>query len=161
MKEVGAALLVKTVAGVAGGSLKETPQSETKNQELELIDPSRVKDTNSPLAAYHSPLKNAPKIFTETCKIDWSKSTGEVHNLIRGLSPYPAAFTALNGKGLKIYRCGKGEKTGLLLPGSFETDKKTFLKFACADGVIDVKELQMEGKKRMEIGEFLRGYRFD
>jgi methionyl-tRNA formyltransferase len=167
MKEVGAALLVKTLAGLADGSLKERPQSEIKSLQVELTSTtlatnlSEVEETNSPLTAQRSPLQHASKIFTDTCKIDWTRSTGEVYNLVRGLSPYPAAFTTLGGRVLKIYRCEKGEKRELLLPGNFETDKKTYLRFGCADGVIHVKELQLEGKKRMEVGEFLRGYRFE
>jgi methionyl-tRNA formyltransferase len=154
MKEVGAALLVKTITGVADGSLKERPQSHLQRGEPELKNDSGLEETNAPL-------RHAPKIYTDTCKIDWNKSTGEVYNLVRGLSPYPAAFTTLGGKGLKIYRCEKDEKNEFLLPGNFETDKKTHLRFGCADGAIHVKELQMEGKKRMEVGEFLRGYRFE
>jgi methionyl-tRNA formyltransferase len=141
MKQTGAALLVKTVQNLADGTLKESPQSSIFNQQL-------------------SSIKHAPKIFTETYKIDWSKSVTEVYNLIRGLAPYPAAFTELNEKKLKIYRGQKESKNHSLLPGEFETDKKTYLKFACIDGFIDLKELQLESKKRMEIAEFLKGYRF-
>ncbi len=83
--------------------------------------------------------------------------------LIRGLSPFPGAFTELNGKMLKIYRSEKevspNHTEGGTL-GLFKTDSKTFLKFACADGYIHVKELQLEGKKKMTIEDFLRGYRF-
>ena len=79
MKEIGAALLIKTVKGLADGSLSEVSQ-------------------NSKLKIKNSELKHAPKIFTETCKIDWNKSVDEVYNLIRGLAPYPAAFSFLNGK---------------------------------------------------------------
>ena len=83
----------------------------------------------------------------------------EVHNLIRGLSPFPGAFTMLNGKMLKIYKAMRQEG---LKPSDvlYETDGKTFLKFACANGYIDVKELQLEGKKKMSVEEFLHGYRF-
>ena len=84
----------------------------------------------------------------------------EVYNLIRGLSPYPAAFTEFEGKTLKIFRAKK-EKVETNIPfGSFETDKKTFLKFACDDGYILAEEIQLEGKKKMLIEDFLRGYRF-
>jgi len=80
--------------------------------------------------------------------------------LIRGLSPYPAAFTYLDGKLLKIYSAKKEAITPTIKAGSFETDKKTFLKFACADGYIHIKELQLEGKKKMIVEDFLRGHRF-
>jgi methionyl-tRNA formyltransferase len=145
MKEVGAQLLVKTVEGLMNGVLKETPQQNIEHQTLNIE---------------HS-LKHAPKIFTETCKIDWNKPAEEVHNLIRGLSPFPGAFSYLNGKTLKIYRSEKDHRQPSSEPGTFETDKKTFLKFACTDGFINVKELQLEGKKKMMLEDFLRGYRFE
>jgi methionyl-tRNA formyltransferase len=112
------------------------------------------------LTIHHSPLKHAPKIFTDTCKIDWNKTVDEVYNLIRGLSPYPAAFTEFEGKTLKIFRAKK-EKVETNIPiRGFETDKKTFLKFACNDGYIHAEEIQLEGKKKMLVEDFLRGYRF-
>ena len=141
MKEIGAQLLVKTVKGLADSNLKETPQLATVNTQ-------------------HSILKHAPKIFTATCKIDFSKTTAEVHNLIRGLSPFPGAFTNLNGKMLKIYRTEKDFSPVNTQTGNFETDGKTFLRFACADGYVTVKELQLEGKKKIAITDFLRGYHF-
>lgn len=138
MKEIGAQLLVRTVKGLADGTLKETPQSTIATESL----------------------KHAPKIFTETCKIDWNKSVDEVHNLIRGLSPYPGAFTTLQDKTFKIYQCKKEKTTVDIKPGEYKTDQKTFIKFAAADGYIHALDLQLEGKKRMTAEEFLRGYRF-
>ena len=140
MKEIGAALLVKTVKGLIDGTLSETPQSETGNLKSEI--------------------HHAPKIFTETCKIDFTKTVAAVHNLIRGLSPFPGAFTTLAGKTLKIYKSEKQIAAVKTTAGNYETDGKTFLKFACADGYILVKELQLEGKKKMTVEDFLRGYRF-
>lgn len=165
MKEVGAKVLVKTVQGLADSTLTETPQvaigiGQPAIKELEVFDshpPLRVH--REPVEEHHSPLRHAPKIFTETCKIDWSKTVDEVYNLIRGLSPYPGAFTFLKEKTLKIYRSEKEVKEPSALPGEFETDAKTYLKFACADGYILVKDLQWEGKKRMMLEEFLRGFR--
>ena len=148
MKEIGARLLVKTIKGLANGELKEISQNNIQS------------DFANASADKHSSLKHAPKIFKETCRIDWNKSVTEIHNLVRGLSPHPAAFTELQGKTLKVYRSEKDLNTPSLSPGNFETDKKSFLKFACADGYIHVKELQLEGKKKMAIEEFLRGYRF-
>jgi methionyl-tRNA formyltransferase len=84
-----------------------------------------------------------------------------VHNLIRGLSPYPGAFSFLNDKMLKIYRAEKEYAVPLVPAGAFETDKKTYLKMAAAHGYIHVKEMQLEGKKKMAVGDFLRGYRFE
>jgi methionyl-tRNA formyltransferase len=137
MKEIGARVLVETIKGLAAGSLKEKPQTTL--------------DT--------TPLKHAPKIFTETCLIDWTKPVADIYNLIRGLSPFPAAFTHLDGKILKIYRSEKESAPPTVTPGLFVTDNKTFLKFAAADGYILVKEIQLEGKKKMMIEDFLRGYR--
>ncbi|HWJ26031.1 MAG TPA: methionyl-tRNA formyltransferase, partial [Flavisolibacter sp.] len=139
MKEVGAQLLVRTVSGLVEGNLKETPQSSISDQSSEI--------------------KHAPKIFTETCKIDWNKTVDEVHNLIRGLSPFPGAFTFLNDKTLKIYRSDKEYKQPSIPAGQFDTDQKSYLKFACTNGYVLVKELQLEGKKKMNVEDFLRGYR--
>jgi len=140
LKELGAKVLVRTMQGLADGTLKEVSQSEIPNAQSQTI-------------------KHAPKIFTETCKIDWNKPVDEIHNLIRGLSPFPGAFTHLNEKLLKIYRSEKEHKQPVIAPGKFETDGKTFLKFAGADGFILLKELQMEGKKKMTVEDFLRGYK--
>ncbi|MFC0774887.1 methionyl-tRNA formyltransferase [Terrimonas alba] len=159
MKEIGAQVLVKTVKGLAEGTLKEISQSATGNKQLSKEAPESS-DSCSPLPTHDSPLKHAPKIFTETCKIDFTKPTEEVHNLIRGLSPFPGAFTELNGKTLKIYRSEKEISPITITPGFHETDGKTFLKFACADGYVHAKELQLEGKKKMLIEDFLRGYHF-
>lgn len=145
MKEIGAQVLVKTVKGLAEGTLKETPQKNVLN----------MSDGD-----VQTHLKHAPKIFTETCKIDFTKSTEEVHNLIRGLSPFPGAFTELNEKMLKVYRSEKEITQVTITPGFHETDGKAFLKFACADGYIHAKELQLEGKKKMTVEDFLRGYHF-
>ncbi len=138
MKDIGAGVLVKTVAGLAAGTLEEKSQSGSFGEDE---------------------LKNAPKIFTETCLIDWKKSMADIHNLVRGLSPYPAAFSFLEKK-LKIYEVEKIDKAPSIAPGNFETDHKTFLQFACIDGYISIKNLQLEGKKKMTISDFLRGYRF-
>ncbi len=138
MMPVGAGLLVKTVKGLADDSLKETPQ----------------------LVSTDAVIHHAPKIFTETCQINASRSMEEVFNLVRGLSPYPAAFTFLNGKKLKIFKCRKTAETPETNAGEFETDGKTYLKLACANGYLQLLDIQLEGKKRMNVEEFLRGYRF-
>ena len=139
MKEIGAELLLQTVKGLAEGGLTESPQ----------IESAELKD-----------LKIAPKIFTATCQIDWNKSITEIFNLIRGLSPYPTAFTFLEGKKVKIYKSEKIDSTPSIAVGEWVTDKKTFLNFAAIDGSIAILELQLEGKKKMSIGDFLRGYRW-
>lgn len=138
MKIIGANLLVKTIQQFEQGSLKEQAQDEIIGS---------------------APIKHAPKIFTETCKIDWHKSVTEIHNLIRGLSPYPGALTSLDGKVLKIFGSKKIESPVQVNPGTMQTDGKTYLRFSCADGYIDVLNLQLEGKKRMNTTDFLRGYR--
>jgi methionyl-tRNA formyltransferase len=157
MKEIGAQVLVRTVMGLADGTLKEVSQENIQSSIFNAQFSSEA--THSLLTTHHS-LKHAPKIFTETCKIDFTKTTEEVHNLIRGLSPFPGAFTELNGKMLKIYRSEKETTPVTITPGFHETDGKTFLKFACADGYIHVKELQLEGKKKMNVEDFIRGYHF-
>ncbi len=141
MKEIGAQLLVKTIKGLADGSLRETPQA-------------LIAGDSSPA------LKHAPKIFTETCRIDWNKTVEEVYNLVRGLAPYPAAFTFLQDKKLKIYKAEKRCELPADAPGAFKTDSGKFLYFACTDGYLSVLELQLEGKKKMAVADFLRGYRF-
>lgn len=138
MKIIGANLLVKTIQQLEQGSLKEQTQDEIIG---------------------NASIKHAPKIFTETCKIDWHKSVTEIHNLIRGLSPYPGALTSLDGKVLKIFGSKKIAQPVQDIPGTMQTDGKTYLRFSCADGYIDVLNLQLEGKKRMNTTDFLRGYR--
>lgn len=132
---IGANLLVKTVTAIAGGDVAEQPQPQSDE------------------------LKHAPKIFKEDCKIDWNNSTAMVYNLIRGLSPYPTAFTLLNDKTLKIFKAEPEEKEPAIAAGGFLTDGKTFLKFATKNGFVKLLDIQFEGKKRMLIEDFLRGMR--
>lgn len=140
MKEIGADLLLNTVRGMADGTLEEFPQSTLAGKAgLEV--------------------KHAPRIFTETCRINWNKPVHEIYNLIRGLSPYPAAFTTLQGKTLKIYKSRKEIIPTTQPPGEFSTDNKSYLKFVSANGYLYVLELQLEGKKKMLVEEFLRGWR--
>ena len=153
MKEIGARILVETVKGIADGTLEERPQSTVGNQQSEDSD-SRLPTSDSRL------LRHAPKIFTETCNIDWRRSIEEIHNLIRGLSPFPCAFTELGDKTIKIFRGEKELSLPTSKPGRWESDGKTYLKFAAKDGYILLKDVQLEGKKRMLIEDFLRGYRF-
>lgn len=137
MKETGAQLLVTTLKQLEAGSLQEKEQNSLSGESW----------------------KHAPKLFTSHCIINWEQSVGVIHNLIRGLSPHPGAQTLLDQKIVKIYR-SKKETTPHTDPfGSIHTDGKTYLKFACADGYILIEELQLEGKKRMWIADFLRGYR--
>jgi methionyl-tRNA formyltransferase len=140
LKEIGANLLVATVRGIEDGSLQQTAQEKALEQ-------------------FTGELKHAPKLYTETCTIDWNKSCNDIYNLIRGLSPYPGAITRLDGKILKIYKSTKEKAAHSTGAGEPVTDGKTYLKFACPDGYIHALDLQLEGKKRIGIEEFLRGYR--
>jgi methionyl-tRNA formyltransferase len=139
MKIIGAALLVKTVKGLADGSLKSKEQSS--------------------LPGGSSQLKHAPKLFTETSQINWHQPASVIHNLVRGLSPFPGALTMLDGKIMKVYRSKIERNTHHHSPGTVVSDGKTYLKFACNDGYIHILDLQLEGKKRMTVADFLRGYR--
>jgi len=137
MMVLGAETLVTTIKELAAGSLVEKPQS-----------------------ADNSLLKHAPKLFTETARINWHKPVQELYNLVRGLSPYPAAFTALEGKTLRIFDAVMEQQTPTVAAGEWLTDNKTFLKFAAADGYLSLQEIQLQGKKKMPVQDFLRGYRF-
>lgn len=132
---VGANLLVKTVKAIETDDYNEVPQPESDE------------------------LKSAPKIFKDYCKIDWNQPNQTVYNHIRGLSPYPTAFTTLNGKNFKIFNAEPEDKEPGISTGAFLTDGKTYLKFATKDGFIKVTDVQFEGKKRMLIDELLRGMR--
>jgi len=136
MMLIGAVTLVETIKGLIDGSVQAIHQNES------FI------------------INRAPKIFTETCLIDWQHTTDDIFNLIRGLYPFPTAFTFINDKKLKIFACRK-EKAEIQndILGEMLTDYKTYLKFSCTDGYILVTDLQLEGKKRMSIEEFLRGFR--
>jgi len=134
----GAGLLVKTVKAVESGRYHEHPQTALLTGEE---------------------LKHAPKIFKEDCLIDWIQPAQSIYNKIRGLSPIPTAYTELNGKVLKIYGSELQTEVPSIQPGGFLTDNKTYLKFAAKDGFISVTDIQLEGKKRMGIEDFLRGMR--
>jgi methionyl-tRNA formyltransferase len=137
MKETGAGLVVRTIRGLMDGTIQETPQR--------LLDPAF--------------LKTAPKIFTADCEINWSDSVTKIHNQVRGLSPFPGAFTRLDEKTFKIFRSRIEKNEHGKKPGIMEQDGKSSLRFSASDGYIYVEEMQLEGKKRMRTGDFLRGYR--
>ena len=135
--QAGAELLVTTVRGLAAGSLKEIPQTTVATGEL----------------------KHAPKIFKPDTIIDWHHPATTVHNLVRGLSPYPAACTVLREKSIKVFTTRYEHTRHDTAPGTMQTDHAAYLRFATPDGWVYVEELQAEGKKRMGITEFLRGFR--
>ncbi|MEL6534269.1 MAG: methionyl-tRNA formyltransferase [Bacteroidota bacterium] len=128
----GAQLVLKTVEAIANGEYPQLPQDDSVE------------------------LKPAPKIYKETCEINWNQPTEKVYDFIRGLSPYPAAWTTLNGSQLKIFRTEKMEDRKLAV-GEYVTDNKKELLFGTADGALAVLELQLQGKRRMGIEDFLRG----
>lgn len=130
----GAGLVLKTIEAISEGNVQITKQDESLAK------------------------RPAPKIHKETGEINWNRTATEIHNLVRGLSPYPAAWTKINGKTVKIFTTELlstdiSEKN----PGEYETDGKTYLHFQTGERAIAIQELQMEGKKRMGIAEFLRG----
>ncbi|MBQ7156877.1 MAG: methionyl-tRNA formyltransferase [Bacteroidaceae bacterium] len=131
-------LVIKTVDSIIDGTFKTTPQSEWgANAEDALV--------------------LAPKIFHDTCKIDWNQPAKKVYDFVRGLSPYPAAWTTFNDKSVKIFETEKELAAHTLTPGTIDTDGKSYLKVATTDGYINIKVLQLEGKKRMPVADFLRG----
>ena len=132
LMHIGAELVLKSVKTLESGNYKPIPQA---NEEA----------------------CPAPKIFHETCRIDFNQSNLQVHNFVRGLSPHPVAWTILDGEKLKIYKTKKiNEPTGLI-PGSVETDGKKYLRIACTDGTVEILELQPDKRKRMDIKSFLNG----
>lgn len=142
LMEIGADLVLQTVNEIEQNNVHPISQEETMKR-------NSLKESD---------LKHAPKIFKEDMKINWDRTAKEVYQHIKGLSPYPTAFTQLNQLGLKIYDAEISENL-LLTPGEYQTDGKTFLKFQCKDGSISITDLQLEGKKRMLIQDFLRGNR--
>ena len=146
LMEIGADLILKTAVTIF--------ESEQSGKPLNYL---MQKDEFS---------SHAPKIYKDDCKINWSKSAQEINNLIRGLSPYPAAFTEIknDANSIQVIKIFKSkvefvnvEKTN----GTLITDNKNFLKVCCTDGLINVLEIQLQGKKRMTIQEFLRGYKIN
>lgn len=138
LMHIGAGLVLKSVKAIESGDYTLHPQNDAQSI-------------------------HAPKIFKDTCRIDWSKPVKEVYNLVRGLSPYPAAYTELedrSGKPLsmKIYSASYTQQAGTPAPGTVWSDGRTFIRMACGDGYLSVTELQAAGKKRMATAEFLRGF---
>ena len=141
---IGAKLVVKTVDALAGGEVKAIDQEN--------------------LIGHTDNIKHAPKIFKDDCCIDWTKDTESVRNLIRGLSPYPAAWTELTHSGkeevltAKIFAATRDNDSLPAAPGTLQTDGKKFLKIACPDGWLSITDIQLSGKKRMKTDELLRGF---
>ena len=142
MTKLGARLVVKTLAGIVDKSITPKPQSD-------YITPG-------------TELRTAPKIHTEDCIINWDSGVAEIHNLIRGLAPYPGARTLLKGRkkslNVKIFESIIETEKHNFSPGTIISDGKNFIKIACPDGFVNICYLQLEAKKKMTSVEFLRGY---
>lgn len=137
LMHIGADLVLETVRGIADQSITPQPQSD------EAATP-------------------APKLFHDTCRIDFNQPTQQVHNFIRGLSPYPAAWTTLDGQELKILRTAISDVTSsdvVSEPGSLRIQPPHELLVATADGWLAIHELQLQGRRRMTTTDFLNGYR--
>jgi methionyl-tRNA formyltransferase len=146
LKILGADLVLETVEKIAQGSCELKDQYQLVGDETEL--------------------KKAPKIYKEDCRINWQLPVVDIHNFIRGLSPYPGAFTILEspqGKSwiIKTFRSEIIERDHR--PENVQplilTDYKNFLKVSLFDGILNILEIQQEGKKKMKIDEFLRGFK--
>lgn len=135
MKEIGAALLLRTIRELAAKSITEKPQDQFSGEHT-----------------------HAPKIFTDTCRINWNDAAEQIHNRVRGLSPYPAAFTTLQDKMFKIYACRFRTTVPKEKPGTVLMDEGN-LAFACTNGYVYPTIVQMEGKKKMAVEDFLRGFK--
>lgn len=141
LMKVGAEVILKTVKAIESGNYELKPQDDSQSI-------------------------HAPKLFKDTCKINWNNPAEKIYNLIRGLSPYPSAFTEFVDKnnqrlGVKIFISEIEETPHTCHAGDVKSDGKTFLKVACSNGFIYIKELQMAGKKRMLVEEFLRGFKIE
>ncbi len=133
LMDKGAKLVLRTVKAIKDGNYPQVDQNE--DQEL----------------------KSAPKIFRETCEIDWSKGMVEIKNHIRGLSPYPASWTTWNDKTLKVFRASEFSSSKNKNIGQIWVEGKEKLLAQCAEGAIELEEVQLEGKKRMNAADLLRG----
>ncbi|MBE9469421.1 MAG: methionyl-tRNA formyltransferase [Bacteroidetes bacterium] len=146
LMNVGAELILKTLKAVEN-------EQFPKVEQLELI-----KNSNE--------LKTAPKIFKQDCKINWNNELKEIHNFIRGLSPYPAAWTEIKSTenkkfSLKIFKTLKISEIHSFEPGKILSDNKNHIKIAVKDGFISIEQLQLQGKKRLNIKDFLRGFNIE
>ncbi len=142
---LGADMVLETVDAIIAGTVKPIAQDTLINAGSEPTP--------------------APKIFKDTCRIPWSKGGEAVYNHIRGLSPYPGAWTELvtndgERKQLKIFVTGQPEMTPSP-PGTIVTDGKNYIKAGTGDALVAIESLQLNGKRRMTVDEFLRGFRFD
>ena len=145
LMNIGAGLVLKTVDLLAEGKAKGIPQTD--------------------LTVKLNEIKHAPKIFKKDCKIDWKNDVCSIYNLIRGLSPYPAAWAEIQPQGngqivsMKVFAAEKTEFGTEIYPaGHIDSDGKKEIRVACENGWIKITELQLSGKKRMSTVDFLRGF---
>lgn len=140
---LGGRLVVETVDAILAGTVKSIPQEEM---------------------AVVGELRPAPKIFKDTCRIDWNRPVKRIYDFVRGLSPYPAAWTELVQPGgesvvVKIFKTEKIGESHQLAPGTLQTDGKTYIRVAAEDGFVGIRSLQLPGKKKLKTDELLRGFR--
>lgn len=145
LMSLGGRLVTETVDAILAGEVKPVPQEELVNLS-------------------QGELRPAPKIFKDTCRIDWMKGVKGVYDFVRGLSPYPAAWTELvSADGslqvLKIFQTEKNFFSHEEKIGTVSTDGKTYFRVALADGYLNILSLQLAGKKRMPVADFLRGFK--
>jgi methionyl-tRNA formyltransferase len=134
LKHLGAQLLIETISSLENGTATFTPQDENL-------------------------VSHAPKIFYETCNIDWSKSPTEIVNFIRGLCPHPSALFKFHNMDMKVYKAEAIEKSHTYSFGEIITDHKKYIHVACSGGFVSLIDIKLEGKKQMGVGDFLNGYK--
>lgn len=134
---IGAKLVVRTTQAIQDGDAPSMEQSS------------------------HTTLRHAPKIFKETCEVNWNQSAAAIRNFIRGLSPYPAAWATLHGRTFKIFRVSVEDGSSPLAVGSVDSDQKKIIRVRATDGWVNILEFQPEGKKRMTVEEFFRGNKLE
>jgi methionyl-tRNA formyltransferase len=127
--------------------------AEVMLQSLQLIQEGKIQGTPQAQGSH----KLAPKIFKSHCQIDWNNTGQSIINLVRGMSPYPAAYTLLNHKQVKVFMAQFEPNTTTEEPGKVLSDQKSYVKVSCLDGFVHLLDVQMESKKRMDIESFLRG----
>jgi methionyl-tRNA formyltransferase len=144
LMEAGAGLVLKTVQAIEADAIKPIPQDQVAEADI----------------------KHAPKIFREHCKIDWNKTAQQIHNHVRGLSPYPAAYTIYKGADgkqvdIKVFATKLTLGGNNNVPGTIDTDNKSYLKVYAVGGVLEIIELQSPGKRRMKLHEYLAGNKIE
>lgn len=132
MMDIGAEVILETVKVIEAGEAKFTPQDDTL-------------------------VSKAPKLFHETCEINWNQTTDKIYDFIRGLNPFPTAWTTFEGQELKIYWADRDTIEHNEQPGTINTDGKNYLRIASQDGYLYVKDLKLQGKRRMDVKSFLNG----